>query len=63
MALCPAEAAHTLTYDYETLVAVIGPLSPEVTALGHDLCEPHAVRWVSPQGWELVRYRDALDGR
>ncbi len=63
MALCPAEAAHTLTYDYETLVAVIGPLSPEVTALGHDMCEPHAVRWVPPQGWELVRYRDALDGR
>ncbi len=63
MALCPAEAAHTLTYDYETLVAVIGPLSPEATAVGHDLCAAHSQRWVPPQGWELVRYRDVLDGR
>jgi hypothetical protein len=53
---CRHEAQATLTYDYEELIAVIGPLSPEKEPLAHDLCRKHALSFVAPVGWQVLRH-------
>ena len=45
----------TLTYAMADRTAVIGPLSPDRTRSGYDLCADHAERFTVPKGWELIR--------
>ncbi len=63
MTLCPADAHHTLTYDYESHVAAIGPLSPEPSPNGHDLCLAHSERWTPPVGWSVIRFHRDFEER
>jgi len=53
---CAAPAAFTLTYDYESQVAAIGPLSPSLQSEGYDLCQPHAVSFSAPRDWRVIRH-------
>lgn len=52
---CQSQAVATLTYAMSDKTAVIGPLSPEVSRSGYDLCADHGERFTVPKGWELIR--------
>ncbi|MBC9927557.1 MULTISPECIES: DUF3499 family protein [unclassified Leucobacter] len=56
---CQRIAAATLTMDYASRIVALGPLSPERTPDGQDLCAVHHDRLTPPGGWELIRH----DGR
>lgn len=59
---CSRDAVSTLTMDYSATTAVIGPVSPVPDPTALDLCHQHAEAFTAPQGWKLVRYRDAHEG-
>jgi hypothetical protein len=52
---CAARARATLTFAYADSTAVLGPLSPERSPDGLDLCAVHCERATVPRGWRLVR--------
>ncbi|MTA25446.1 MAG: DUF3499 family protein [Actinobacteria bacterium] len=60
---CSADAGSTLTMDYDAKTAVLGKLSPTRDPRAVDLCRHHAVAFVAPNGWKLVRYREHTDER
>jgi Protein of unknown function (DUF3499) len=53
---CSRAAVRTLTYDYGDGQMALGPLSPEPSPHGYDLCDSHVTRLTAPVGWELVRH-------
>lgn len=53
---CQRVAAATLTMDYSLRLIALGPLSPERTPDGQDLCAIHNDRLTPPSGWELIRH-------
>lgn len=53
---CQRVAAATLTMDYSSRMVALGPLSPERTPDGQDLCAVHRDRMTPPGGWELIRH-------
>ena len=53
---CASEAAFTLTYDYESQIAAIGPLSPSIQSEGYDLCPAHARSFSAPREWRVIRH-------
>lgn len=60
---CSEIADVTLTMDYENRTAVVGRLSPRYDPQAVDLCRRHALAFVAPNGWNLVRYREQTDER
>lgn len=54
---CRREAVATLTYVYADSMAVVGPLAPQRSPHGFDLCADHADRLSVPQGWRVVRHQ------
>lgn len=54
---CQREAVATLTYVYADSMAVVGPLAPQRSANGFDLCAEHADRLSVPQGWRVMRHQ------
>ncbi len=54
--VCPREATATLSYDYETRMAVVGPLADYRDPHAHDLCAAHAGRLTAPTGWTIMRH-------
>lgn len=53
---CPELAVSTLTYDYDELTAVLGPLSFEPEPRAYDLCGKHTRSFRAPEGWEVIRH-------
>lgn len=53
---CATAAVATLTFDYSSSVAVLGPLSVSQEPHAHDLCREHAKSLTVPQGWQIVRH-------
>jgi hypothetical protein len=49
--------------DYDAKTAVLGMLSPTRDPRAVDLCRHHAVSFIAPNGWKLVRYREHTDER
>ena len=58
---CSQQAVATLTYDYASSMAVLGPLSIAVEPHCYDLCARHAERLSAPVGWQIVRHM-SIDG-
>jgi hypothetical protein len=56
---CKEPAVATLTYVYADSMAVLGPLSLKAEPHSYDLCAAHAERLSAPQGWSVLRIRDA----
>lgn len=56
-ATCAQAAMATLSFEYETSVAVIGMLSPRPEPGCFDLCHEHQARFTPPQGWQLIRHQ------
>lgn len=54
---CLSPASATLAFRYDTQQAWIGPLAPNRTPEGYDLCVLHAGRTRPPRGWDLVDRR------
>jgi hypothetical protein len=44
-----------LTFSYADSTVVLGPLSPERSAAGMDLCLSHCDQVTVPRGWSLLR--------
>lgn len=53
---CASQAVATLTFDYSSSVAVLGPLSVSQEPHAHDLCREHAKSLTVPQGWQIMRH-------
>lgn len=53
---CRRPAVATFTYDYDSELLVIGPLSSAAQPGGHDLCAFHAGRLTAPRGWQVIRH-------
>ena len=54
-ARCAEPAIATMTFDYRAAIGVIGPLSPEPSVGGIDLCSQHVQSATVPVGWQMVR--------
>ena len=52
---CARAAAATLTYEYASSTAVLGPLAVYAEPHSYDLCDRHAERLTAPRGWDVVR--------
>ena len=53
---CAEPAIATLSLDYDSAVAVVGPLSPVPEFGCLDLCSQHQFKFVPMQGWRLIRH-------
>ncbi|MEN9660110.1 MAG: hypothetical protein RLZZ443_39 [Actinomycetota bacterium] len=53
---CSKNAVATLTFDYASSVAVLGPLTAQSEPHAHDLCSDHVKNFTVPNGWQLVRH-------
>lgn len=52
---CTRPAGSTLTYDYASSTAVLGPLAVYAEPHSYDLCDTHAARLTAPRGWDVIR--------
>ncbi|PIF02633.1 MAG: hypothetical protein CR979_01045 [Propionibacterium sp.] len=52
---CSGVAVATLTFEYESSTAVLGPLALEADPGSYDLCALHAERTTAPVGWEIIK--------
>lgn len=53
---CERSAFATVVFDYAAQAAAVGPLRPEKTGQGVDLCHEHAAGFTTPAGWEVLWY-------
>ena len=60
---CTRPAVATLTFDYDSATAVLGPLATEATPQAYDLCADHANRLTVPNGWEVIRLETKFEER